>query len=120
MNRLLLTLLAMIALMAFAPGCDVAGSRGPTSDQRAEAQQVEQEFESVRREAEQFIQQHAGSADSSVQSSIEMLRTELESAEDSVESLHNAPRNQFEDYKSAAENNIRGVQRLVESMRDSM
>lgn len=111
-----LTLLAVLALIVVIPGCDVGGSRGPTTDQLAEAQTIEQEFAPLRQEVQALIRQHEGSSEGTVTMAVMDLRSVLESAEAEVEALRSAPRDMWDEYKSAAE---RAVEVLRMQLEDS-
>jgi len=113
-----LPLLAMTAMLAILPSCDVGGSRGPTADQLAEAQTIEQEYESLKREVEDFIQQHQGSTDADISAAVFGLETALQSAEDNVRSLRSAPRDRWDGYKASAEKAIEALRSELELARD--
>jgi hypothetical protein len=108
----LLTLLAVIALIVAVPGCDVGGGRGPTQEQLAEAQEIEQEFAPLRREVQEFIRQNEGRTADPIIVTVQVLQGALETAEANVRALQSAPRDNWAAYKSEAESAVQALREV--------
>jgi hypothetical protein len=113
----ILTLFAVLALIAAVPGCDIGGGRGPTQDQLAEARTIEEEFAPLRREVQEFIRQHEGREDDII-GLVQSLEGTLISTEAEVQALRTAPREQFDEFKRAAEASIAALRGEYEMARE--
>jgi hypothetical protein len=112
--RTLQTLLAVLVCLALIPGCGGGTGPGPTSEQRAEAQEIQRDFSALRSEAEARIQElHARGTDHAEMQAL-MLEDALDHARDSVERLQRAPRAEFSEWRGAAQSAIDGVREMVD------